>query len=304
MSDEAAVLPTYEPRSWRSDVALLAKVTTLVWALRFGLAWVVSRPLALLFSSGVDDDRRLFEPGADGLLEMLRLRFDQLGDSFVTTLGLLALAWFALAALAAWICAFLSLPAPNTASPHEVSPPGRLRSAGAAAVGLVLARARPLLLLGLGWGLCAGAILAAGALSLGALYSGPLSRWSPVAQDAGFLIGVVLVFVLVAAPGVVHDLARSRIVARGDALSGALQNAFSALGARFFAVFGARWGLSLGALALTALAGVVTNALAVEQEGSVRVLTVFCLHQATAWLLAALHVAWLWLTLRWTARDV
>jgi hypothetical protein len=157
--------------------------------------------------------------------------------------------------------------------------------------------------LGVAWGVVAGTFSLVGVLALGRLYDGPLSRATSVTRDGGLLVGIALLLVVVAALSAFHDLARARLVAHDDSLGAALGGALAAVRVHLLQVAGARLLLAVAALGLTWASSSLTNALAVEHEGTLRLWSVAALHQATAWLLAGAHVAWLWLTLRWTSRP-
>jgi hypothetical protein len=104
---------------------------------------------------------------------------------------------------------------------------------------------------------------------------------------------------VVVALSVVHDLARARVVAHDDSFGAALWGALQVAKHHLLRISGARLLLALSALGLTWAVAELTDLLAVEREGTLRLWSVAFLHQAAAWLLAAAHVAWLWLTLRW-----
>jgi hypothetical protein len=288
--------------------AFAARVVTWLWLARLVLAWLVSRPLAVFFSAGLDDDRVLFEPGALWLTEVLRLRFDQLDDTLGTTFGLVAFAWVALTLVSTWVCALLADVRVATltseamgAAPLSGAPARRI--AYAEAFGHMLRVLPRLAGLGLTWGVVAGVFVLVGGMTLSQLYDGPLSRATAVMRDGGLVVGIALLMVVVAVLSVVHDLARARLVAQDDSLGAALWGALGAARRHFLQVAGARLLLAVFALGLTWMSATVTHALAVEHEGTLRLWSVAFLHQATAWLLAGAHVAWLWLTLRWTSRP-
>ncbi len=306
---DAAVAPAppsaSAPRSWRARAAFAARVVTWLWLARLVLAWLVSRPLAVFFSAGLDDDRVLFEPGALWLTEVLRLRFDQLDDTLGTTFGLVAFAWIALSVVSTWLCALLAHVrvaklTPEASAAEALSGAPARRTAITEAFGRTLRVLPRLAGLGLTWGVFAGVFVLVGGMTLSRLYDGPLSRATAVTRDGGLLVGLAFLMIVVAVLSVFHDLARARLVAQDDSLGAAFWGALGAVRRRFLQVAGARLLLAVFALGLTWMSATLTNALAVEHEGTLRLWAVAFLHQATAWLLAGAHVAWLWLTLYWT----
>jgi hypothetical protein len=250
----------------------------------------------------------LFEPGALWVTEVLRLRFDQLDDTLGTTFGLVAFAWVVLSILSTWLCAVLAHVRVATLTP-EASAASALSGAPARRVAITEAFGRTLRVLprlaGLGvvWGIVAGVFVLVGGMTLSRLYDGPLSRATSVTRDGGLLVGLALLMVVVAVSSVFHDLARARLVAHDDSLAAAFWGALGAVRQHFLQIAGARLLLAFFALSVTWVSATATDAFAVEHEGTLRLWAVAFLHQATAWFLAGAHVAWLWLTLRWTSRP-
>jgi hypothetical protein len=271
------------------------------------LAWLLSRPLAVLFSAGLDDDRVLFEPGALWLTEVLRLRFDQLDDTLGTTFGLVAFAWVVLTVVSTWLCALLAGARNVTLSPEASDAVALSRAQGrrvayTEAFGRTLRVLPRLAGLGASWGVVAGVSTLIGAVALGRLYDGPLSRATSVMRDVGLLVGVAFLVVVVAVLSLFHDLARARLVAHDDSFGAALWGALGDVRRHFLQMAGARLSFAAFALGITWASATLTSALAVEHDGTLRLWSVAFLHQVAAWLLAGAHVAWLWLTLRWTTR--
>jgi hypothetical protein len=263
------------------------RLVSLVWAARLTLAWVASRPLAVLLGGGVMDDRMLFEPGALGLLEVLRLRFELLGPATRATFGLLALGYVLLAFFDAWLTrTLLTAESPSPAKSQHAP----LIELAPRLVGLWLLLMGPALVL---------AVLAGA--GLGGLVEGPLSRGSSLAQSSVLALGVLLILSIVAAFGVVHDVARTQLLDVGDGVKPATMRGFRVVRRNFRPIVGLRAAFAVGALAVTSAATALTGIIAVDRPGDLRPWAAFANHQVAAWLLAALHVAWLLTTVRFKA---
>lgn len=259
------------------------RIVCAVWAARLLVAWIASRPLSTLLSAGVGDDRFLFEPGALGLLEVLRLRLELLGPALRTTLGLVLVGYVALSGVS--IGATRALAAAGGATPR-VAPIDVARMLRRAA-GLALLVLGPLALLG-----------AVGLAVLFALHGGPLTRAAPLVRDLGFLAGLGLLALMLALLGVVHDLARAHVVVGDGAVLASIRRALASLRYGFWRVAGARLALAALTALVVVAAGVITGLLSVDRPGELRAWAALLSHQIAAWLLAALHVAWLWFTLQ------
>ncbi len=258
------------------------RIASVIWGARLVLAWIATRPLTVLLTAGVSDDRLLFEPGALGLLEVLRLRLDLLGAAGQATLLLVALGYVALACLSAWATRAL-----HPSEPARTPLLGQLPRVGALAI-LVLG---PSLFL---------AFLAS--VGVGAVVDGPLGQASSLARDGGLMCGIALIALVLAAFGLVHDLARTELVLHDTAVLRSLASAVALLKVSFWKLVGTRLALAVAAFAVTSAAAALVGLLSVDRLGELRVWGVVLTHQLAAWLLAALHVAWLAMLVRASER--
>lgn len=249
------------------------RIASVIWGARLALSWIATRPIGVVLTAGVSDDRFLFEPGALGLLEVLRLRYALLGAAGQSTLALVVLGYVALACLSAWATRTLAEDgAPQTPLARQLPRVGGLA----------------FLVLGLALFL---AFLAA--VGLGAVVEGALQQASSLARDASLLVGGAAIALLVAAFGIIHDLARTELLLHDATLRSSLSSAFIVLRRSFWKIAGTRLALAVAALAVTGAAAGLVGLISVDRPGDGRVWGAVFTHQVAAWLLAGLHVAWL-----------
>lgn len=259
---------------WRPALAL--------WAYRLATAWIVAYPLSQAVEAhGIAQfpggDAVLFEPGGVRLVELLRIGRPALTASVESAVVLgVVVALVSLIPLAAVIV--------------------RLDNADLglrSCLSRALAHGPPFVLL-FGLALVAQTILLFVALSFAAPSLEPLRLLvGPRGADFAIVAGGALTLGLLAAVGVLHDLARAHVVSREERALSALR----AAAATFFrhparVLLG--WGVpAVVSLVVVGAAAWAVGALNVERDAAWRLLAVFGVHQCAAFVIVLSRLAWL-----------
>jgi hypothetical protein len=245
-------------------------------------AWIIAYPLSQAVEAhGIAQfpggDAVLFEPGGARLIELLRIGRSALTASVESAVVLgIVVALVNLLPLAAVMV--------------------RLDNASlgfGACWSRALSHAPPFVLL-FGLSLLAQAILLFIALSFAASGLEALRLLvGPRGADFSIIAGGTLTLGLVAAVGVLQDLARAHVVSREERAFSALRPAAATLLRHPVRVLLGWAGPALISLIVVAAAAWAVGALEVEQDSAWRLLAVFAVHQCAAFVMVLSRLAWL-----------
>jgi hypothetical protein len=259
---------------WRPALAL--------WGYRLATAWIVAYPLSQAVEAhGIPQfpggDAVLFEPGGARLIELLRV-----GRSALT-------AAVESAVVLGVVVALVSLIPLAAVMARLANTDLRLGEC----LSRALSHAPPFVLL-FGLALLAQAILLFIALSFAAPALEPLRLLvGPRGADFAIVTGGAVTFGLLAAIGMLHDLARAHVVSRQERAVSALRPAAATFLRHPVRVLLGWAGPAFVSLVVVAAAAWAVGALKVEQDSTWRLLAVFGVHQCAAFVMVLCRLAWL-----------